>query len=98
MTMTPQLRKFALTAHLIFSIGWFGAVLSFFVLAIWGFSSQDPQRVPAAYLAMDLTGWFGIVPLPFASLLSGLAQCLWTPFRLLPHYLLPLDLVITCLS
>jgi len=31
MTMTPRLRKFALTAHVIFSVGWFGAVVAYLV-------------------------------------------------------------------
>jgi hypothetical protein len=40
----------------------------------------------AAYLAMDLTSRFVIVPLARASLLTGLAQALGTPWGLFRHY------------
>ena len=65
MIMSPGLRKFALTAHVTSSIGWFGAVAAFLALAIAGLTSQDAQIVRAAYLAMELTTWFVIVPLAF---------------------------------
>jgi hypothetical protein len=35
---------------------------------------------------MDLTGWFIIVPLTFAALLTGLVQALGTPWGLFRHY------------
>ena len=39
-----------------------------------------------AYLAMDLIGWFVIVPLSLASLLTGLVQALGTTWGLFRHY------------
>jgi hypothetical protein len=42
MTMTPGLRKLALTAHIVSSVGWLGAVAGFLALAIAGLTSQDP--------------------------------------------------------
>jgi ABC-type transport system involved in cytochrome c biogenesis permease subunit len=77
-TMTPSLRKFALTAHVTFSVGWLGAVAGCLALAIAGLTSEDAQMVRAAYLAMELTGWFVIVPLSLAALLSGLSSH-WAP-------------------
>ena len=53
MTMTPRLYKFALTAHVTSSIGWFGAVAAFLALSIAGMIGQDTQLVRAAYLAME---------------------------------------------
>lgn len=84
--MTPGLRKLALTAHVTCSVGWMGAVASFLALGVAGLTSRDPQMMRAAYLAMDLTGWFIIVPLTFASLLTGLVQALGTPWGLFRHY------------
>ena len=52
MTMTPGLRKFALTTHVTSSVGWLGAVGAFLALAIAGVGSEDAQIVRAAYLAM----------------------------------------------
>ena len=70
MTMPPALRKFALTAHLTFSVGWIGAVLAYLGLGLAAITSQAAQTVRAAWLAMELTGWYVIVPLAFASLLT----------------------------
>ena len=86
MTMTPRLRKFALTAHITFSVGWLGAVVPYLALAIVGLTSQDAQMVRAAYLSMELIGWFVIVPLSIAALLSGLVQSLGTPWGLFRHW------------
>jgi hypothetical protein len=54
MIMSPRLRKLALTAHITFSVGWFGAVAVFLIHAIVGLTSQQPLMVRAAYLAMGL--------------------------------------------
>jgi len=86
MTMTPRLRKFALTAHVVSSVGWLGAVAGVLALAVAGLTSQDPQLVRAAYLAMEWTGWFVLVPLGLASLLTGLVQSLGTKWGLFRHY------------
>lgn len=86
MTMTPPLRKFALTAHVACSVGWLGADAGFLALAVAGLTSQDAQLVRAAYLAMELTAWFVIVPLSFAALLTGLVQALGTKWGLFRHY------------
>jgi hypothetical protein len=85
-TMTPRLRKLLLTAHITFSVGWFGAVAAFLALAITGLTSRDAQMVRTAYAAMELTARFVIVPLAFASLLSGIVQSLGTPWGLFRHY------------
>jgi hypothetical protein len=86
MILTPGLRKFALTAHVTSSVGWLGAVAAFLALAITGLTSKDPQLVRAAYQAMALTGWWVIVPLSFASLVTGLIQSLGTTWGLFQHY------------
>jgi hypothetical protein len=84
--MTPSLRKFALTAHVTFSVGWLGAVAVSLSLALAGLTSRDPQIVRAAYLTMKLIGWFVLVPLSLASLLTGLVQSLGTSWGLFRHY------------
>ena len=94
MTMSPGLRKFALTAHVTLSVGWLGAVAGFLALAIAALVSEDAQRVRAAYLAMELTAWFIIVPLSLASLVSGLVQALGTSWGLFRHYWVVFKLLI----
>ena len=98
MTLTPRLHKFALTAHVAASVGWLGSVAVFLALAIAGLTSRDIQRVQSAYLAMDLITWSVIVPLSFASLLTGLIQSLGTVWGLFRHYWVLVKFLITILA
>ncbi len=93
--MTTNLRKFALTAHVISSVGLLGSIAAFLALAVAGLTSQDPQIVRAAYPAMELIARFVIVPLAFASLLTGLIQSLGTQWGLLRHYWVLVKLLLT---
>ncbi len=86
MTLTPGLRKVALTAHITFSVGWIGADAAFLALAIAGLTSHDVQMMRGAYVAMGVIAWFVIVPLSLASLLTGLVQALGTKWGLFRHY------------
>jgi hypothetical protein len=95
MIMTPGVRKFALTAHVMSSVGWLGAVAGFLALSIAGLTSQDAQIVRAAYLGMELTAWFVIVPLSLASPLTGLVMSLGTTWGLFRHYWVLIKLLIT---
>jgi hypothetical protein len=72
MTMTPCLRKLALTTHLVFSVGWLGAIVPYLALAIAGFTNHDVQMSRAVLVSMEVTGWFVIVPFNLAALTSGL--------------------------
>jgi hypothetical protein len=96
--MGPQLRKLALTSHVITSVGWFGAVASFLVLAIAGLTSSNALIVRSAYVAMDVVGWFIIVPLCLASLPTGLIMSLGTPWGLFRHYWVVAKLAITVVA
>jgi hypothetical protein len=98
MTMTPGLRKFALTAHITSSVGWLGAVVAFLALAVAGLTSQNAQTVRGAYLVMELTGWFVLVPLSLASLLTGLVQSLGTTWGLFRHYWILFKLLINLVA
>lgn len=98
MTMTPGLRKFVLAVHLTFSVGWIGAVVAYLALGVSAVTSQDAQTVRAAWIAMELTGWFVIVPLALAALLTGLVMSLGTPWGLFRHYWVLITLVLTILS
>jgi hypothetical protein len=98
MIMTPGLRKVALTAHVISSVGWLGAVAAFLALALAGLFSQNAVTVQAAYLAMELTTRFIIVPFAFVSLLTGVISSLFTRWGLFRYYWVLLKLVITILA
>ena len=98
MIMSPARCRFALTVHVLASVGWLGAVASFLALAIAGLANQDAQIVRAAYLAMEVLTGTVIVPLAFGSLLTGLAQALRTPWGLFRHYWVLFKLALTLLA
>lgn len=93
--MKPSIRKFLLTAHIIFSVGWLGAVAAFLALAVAGLLSQEAQTVRAAYIAMKLIGWCVIVPCGFANLLIGVVQSLGTKWGLFRYYWIVVKFLLT---
>jgi hypothetical protein len=96
--MTPGVRKFALTVHLTCSVGWIGAVAAYLALGLAAVTSSDAPTVRAAWIAMDLTGWWAIVPLAIAALLTGLVMSLGTHWGLFRHYWVLISLVLTVVS
>jgi NADH:ubiquinone oxidoreductase subunit 6 (subunit J) len=95
MSMSPGLRKFALASHLLFAIGWIGAVLAYLALATAAQVSDSPDTVRAAWIGMELTGWYVIVPLAVASLITGLVMAIGTRWGLFRHYWVVFSLVLT---
>ncbi|MFQ5853117.1 MAG: hypothetical protein ACE5JU_21365 [Candidatus Binatia bacterium] len=93
-TMTPRLRKFALTAHVTSSVGWLGAAAVLLAFGVAEWTSQDAQMVRAAILGMAVTAWFVAVPFSLASLLTGLVSSLGTPWGLFRYYWVVLKLLI----
>ncbi|MGW0732005.1 hypothetical protein [Streptomyces sp. NPDC002851] len=93
--MPPRLRKLALTTHVLTSVGWAGAVTVFLALAVVGLTGQDARQVRGAYLAMEVATWYVIVPLAFASLLTGIVQSLGTSWGLVRHYWVLAKLLLT---
>jgi uncharacterized membrane protein len=96
--MTPRVRKLALTAHVSASVGWLGAVAGFLGLSVVGLTSDDADTVRGAYLVMEPAAWFVLVPLAFASLLTGLAQALGTTWGLFQHYWVLFKLLINVVA
>ncbi len=71
MTYAPNVRKAALTIHVLCAVGWFGAVAAYLALALTGLRSADPQLVRCAYAAMALIGWGVTAPASGGALLTG---------------------------
>ena len=95
MTMTPPLRKLVLTVHLTCSVGWIGAVIAYLALVIAAMTSQEARMLQAVWIAMEVIGWYVIVPLALAALLTGLVMALGTPWGLFRHYWVLISLVLT---
>ena len=98
MTMTPGARKLALTLHVLASVSWLGSVAAFLALAIAGLRNADAQIVRGCYVAMDVTTRYVIVPLCFASLVTGLVSSLGTTWGLFRHYWVAIKLTLTILA
>jgi hypothetical protein len=93
--MTPAVRRFTFTLHVMSSVSWIGAAVAFLALAIIGFTSDDEVKVRGAYLLMAPAAWFVLVPLAHAALLSGIVLSLGTTWGLFRHYWVVLKLGIT---
>ncbi|MGH2693163.1 MAG: DUF2269 domain-containing protein [Actinomycetota bacterium] len=96
--MKPRVRKFALAAHLTFSVGWIGTAIAYLALGFAAVASPDVHTVRAAWTAMELIGWYVIVPLALASWLTGIVMALGTKWGLIRHYWVLLSFVLTTLA
>jgi hypothetical protein len=97
-TLSPAVRKFALTVHVTSSVGWLGTAAAYLGLVIAALVSEDAQLVRAAYLVMEPITWFAIVPLALASLVSGVIQSLGTPWGLFRHYWVLFKLLLSVIA
>jgi hypothetical protein len=95
--MRVWLRKLGVAVHVVVSVGWLGAVVAFFALAL---AAQGPDQVVyrAAFVAMDVIGRWVIVPLSLAALLSGIVQSVATKWGLLRHYWVLIKLILTVVA
>jgi len=98
MRMSPSIRKLNLTAHLISSIGWVGALAVFLAHSVVSVASHDVQIVRSACIAMGITAWFVILPFSLASLLTGVLQSLGTAWGLMRHYWVVIKLLLTVVA
>ncbi|HET9304323.1 MAG TPA: DUF2269 domain-containing protein [Propionibacteriaceae bacterium] len=98
MAMPPALRRAMLAAHIICSVGWLGAAAAYLALGVAAQVSTQPQFIRAAWIAMELSGWFVIIPLACLAYLTRLVLSLGTPWGLFKHYWVVIALVLTTLS
>lgn len=91
-------RKAVLTAHMVASLGWMGAVAGFIVLDVTTVASDDEATLRACYIGMDLLTNLAIVPLAFAALVSGVILALGTTWGLFRHYWVLISLLLTLVA
>jgi hypothetical protein len=95
MIMPISLRKLVLTVHITSSVGWIGTVVAYLVLVIIAMRRQDTLTLRAAWLAMEMIGYFAIVPMSLAALSTGLVVSLGTKWGLFQHYWVIISLALT---
>jgi hypothetical protein len=98
LTLTPPWRKGILAVHLGVSVGWIGGVLVYLVLGLLAVRSQDDSTIRAAWIAMDVAGWFVLVPLATGTVLTGLLLALATRWGLLRYYWVLISFILTCFA
>jgi len=96
--MSPSVRRFALSVHLTCSVGWIGAVLAYLGLGIAATRSDNPTTVRGAWLAMEIVGWYVLVPLALGSWVTGLVMSLGTRWGLLRYYWVVVAFVLTSIA
>ena len=97
-SMGPHLRHSMLIVHILCSVGWIGAVAAYTALGVAAAVSADAETVRASWLAMELTGWWVIVPFGCSTLVTGLVMSLGTVWGLLQHYWVVIALVLTTIA
>lgn len=93
-----SLRKIALTAHIVASVGWLGAVGAFFALSLVGLVDASPKAELATAVSMYLVTWSVIVPLCIASLLTGIISSWISTWGLLRHYWVAIKLLLSLVA
>jgi hypothetical protein len=87
-----------LTTHITLSVGWIGAIVAYLALVIAAMTNPETEILRAAWIAMELMGWFTLVPLALASLLTGLVMALGTKWGLFQHYWVLFSLFLTIVA
>jgi hypothetical protein len=93
-SLSPGLRKLALTAHVTASVGWLGVVVAFLALSVVALASDEARTVRSVHIVMEPIGWFVLLPLAAASLVTGLIQSLGSVWGLFRHYWVVFKLLI----
>jgi hypothetical protein len=93
--MAPGLRKITLAVHLTVSVGWIGAVAAYMSFDVAAATSLDSEMLRTSYLAMEHMARYVIVPLAFASLITGMVVSLGTKWGLFRHYWVVISLLLT---
>lgn len=96
--MSSGIRRFVLAIHLTCSVGWIGGVLGYLGLGIAAVRAGNAQTVQAAWIAMEIVGWYVLVPLAIGSLLTGLLMALGTKWGLFRYYWVLAAFILTTLA
>ncbi|TBV84986.1 MULTISPECIES: hypothetical protein [Bacillaceae] len=98
MTLSPSFRKLVLTLHIISTMVWLGSVAAYIPIAVYVLTNQDAEMVQSTIQIMSLVINFIVVPMAFASLLTGVVLSLGTRWGLFRHYWVLFKLILTVIA
>lgn len=98
MTFSRPVRKAMLAFHLTASVGWVGGVVGYLALSAAATISTDAETIRGAWIAMEILGWYALVPLAITAFLTGTLMAIGTPWGLLRHYWVVISLILTLIA
>lgn len=98
MSAPPRLRKAVVSAHVVSSVGWLGAVFAYVSLDVVAVTGRDVQLVRGAYVGMELLAYAVIVPLALVTVVVGLVTAWSTPWGVFRHYWVVAKLLLTLVA
>jgi hypothetical protein len=87
-------RRLVLLAHLVAALGWLGVDVVLGFLAVTGFTSNDPGRVAASYLALDTFAVPLLLVFGLSTLASGLMLSIGSGLGVIRHWWVAIKLAI----
>lgn len=102
--LTGRPRRLVRATHVVVAGGWLGLVVTMLVLGIAALPTDATTPPATLYTVMELIGGTVIPPLAVATLLTGLALSLLTPWGLVRHWwvvvktMLGLTVIVTAIS
>jgi hypothetical protein len=97
-SLRPPLRKLILAVHLLISVGWIGAAIAYLALALAVRTDGEVTTVRSAWTAMELIGWWVLVPLSIGTMITGVLLAIGTSWGLFRHYWVVISLTLTTLA
>jgi hypothetical protein len=91
-------RRALLTAHIVFSVGWIGAVAAFLALNIVALTTARNDIARSMYIAMNVAGLYVIVPASLLTVVTGVVQGIGTQWGLWRHRWVATKLVLGILA
>ncbi|RZT86072.1 putative integral membrane protein DUF2269 [Pseudonocardia sediminis] len=88
-------RQLLVFVHVAVSVGWMGAGAANVVLALTAGYSPDPVLRLACYQLIDRIDWWLVIPLAFATLVSGVVVSVASPWGLSRYWWVLTKLVLT---
>ncbi|CAM4040165.1 hypothetical protein [Saccharibacillus endophyticus] len=97
-TMSVATRKLILTLHVITTMGWLGSAAAYIPIASYALSNQNANTIKATIQIMSLVANVIVLPVAFASLITGIILSLGTKWGLVRHLWIFFKLVFTALA